>query len=888
MKDNQPFPTPPRWASRLLKWYCAPHLLEEIQGDLEEEFEYQKKLNGPKKARLDYIFNVLRFMRPFALKRKQNQYPKTVYHMNMSRHYLLLAYRNVLREKAFSIINISGLALGLACCIVIWLWVDSERKTDNFHNYPDKLYNVYYTLHANGLATGGQTIPRGLTISNYKDYKNTFLLADDLKEAIPEIQYASMYTTGYELPWGHPVTFRHGEKLHKLEGSMADEDFFKMFNYPVIAGNKQKALQGKSIAISRKMANMFFNSPGDAIGEILRYENKLDLIIGAVFEDLPKESSLTFEYLISWEAFMAGDVEEAISSWHTFIQLGNVKDRPVVESKIKDFLSKYHEGKEFKIELGLQPFNQMYLYSNFENGKPSGGRIDYLNIFSGVGIFILLIACINFMNLATSRSVKRAKEVGVRKTIGSSRSQLVVQFLGESVMLSFLSLVLALLIVQLYLPVFNATTGKQLLLPVDDLYFWSLLTGLTLLTGLVAGSYPALFLSSLDPVRVLKGAFRFRKSAIFSRKGMVVLQYVVSFLLIISTITVTLQTRFMQNTNLGYDRENLIYIRVEGELIPKYGIFRQRASELSGIAAIDRSSEPPHQMKFAVYAPIKWEGLESESNTTVPFQPTSVGFDFLKLMKLELVEGRGFSRSNPADTSAFMVNEKAVKQMGMKDPIGKWISAWDKKGKIIGVLKDYHTKSLHQPIAPIIVDVKEDLFFGDIVVRTEPGKTKEALEGLEEICREINPDYPFAYKFLDHEFEKIYHTEQMTARLSNIFAGLAIIISCLGLLGLVMFSIEQRRKELSLRKILGATISNILGLLSKDFLILVSISFVVTVPLAGYFMNEWLQKFAYRIELTWWIYAISGLAVVLLTVIIVFIQAFKSALANPVKYLRSE
>jgi ABC-type antimicrobial peptide transport system permease subunit len=379
---------------------------------------------------------------------------------------------------------------------------------------------------------------------------------------------------------------------------------------------------------------------------------------------------------------------------------------------------------------------------------------------------------------------------------------------------------------------------------------------------------------------------RFTRAAIWFRKGLAVFQFALSIILLIATLVVSRQTNYVEHTHLGYDRENLIYIRVEGTLNPKYAVFKEQASKMPGIEMVDRSSEAPHAMGFTVADAINWEGKEKDAS--VGFKPTSVGFDFIKLMNLKIVEGRDFSRAYATDSAAFMINEEAVKQMGLKDPIGKWVSAWDKKGHIIAVLKDYHTNSFHEPMNPLIMDVKEDLYFGVIMVRTEPGKTKEALTSLETVCKDINPNYPFVFQFLDVEYDKLYRNEQVTAKLSNVFALVAILISCLGLLGLVMFSAEQRIKEIGIRKVLGATVTNIVRLLSKDFLALVVVSFVIAAPVAGYFMNEWLQGFAFKISLSWWIFALAGGGALLIALLTIGVQAIQSAIVNPVKSLRAE
>ncbi|MBA4053511.1 MAG: hypothetical protein C0490_02250 [Marivirga sp.] len=821
----------------------------------------------------------------------------------MFRHYLTVTTRNLIRQKVFSFINIVGLALGMTCCLFILLWVKDEKSVDNFHTNGPKLYNVYQTVNSNHVISGSYA-----TTIRFKDNR-VYLPVADVKQAVPEVEKITFYATGYELPWGYAETFQVGERIHKLEGSRAGEDFLNMFSYSVIAGDKETALNDiSSIAVSRKMAIMFFDSPENAIGKSIRYENRLDFVVTAVFENVPTQSSLKFDFLINWESQMTpGRLDWASGNMLTTIQLDEHADIHVVETKINRFMqSRLDKNDPRKITLGLQPFHDQYLVANFVNGKPDGGRIEYVRIFNGVAVFILIIACINFMNLATARSVKRAKEIGVRKVVGSSRGSLIRQFLGESMVLSSLALILSLVLLHLLLPVFNTFTVKQISSPVNDLSSWVVLLCLVLLTGLVAGSYPALFLSSLQPASILKGGIRFSNGAIWFRKSLVVFQFVISIVLLIVTIIISQQTSYVQNTHLGYDRENLIYMRIEGELMDpknelknynKYSLFKEMALTMPGIAMIDRSSEAPHAMSFVVddndgfvetgtgEDAIQWEGKEN----SVAFKPMSVGFDFLKIMNLKVAAGRGFSKEIASDsTDAFMVNEEAVRQMGMKEPIGKWISAWQKKGHIIGIIKDYHTNSLHEPIKPLILDVKEYEYFGVLIIRIEAGKTKEALASLEKVYKTINPNYPFAYQFIDQEYEKLYGNEQVIAKLSNAFAALAMSISCLGLLGLVMFSAGQRTKEFGIRKVLGATVVNIMGLLSEGFIKLIVISFCIAAPVAGYFMYQWLQAFAFKIELSWWIFVLAGAAALVITLLTICAQAIQSAVANPVKSLREE
>lgn len=897
MKKNQQA-TPPRWAERLLRWYCAPHLLEEIQGDLDEEFYYQLKHNGLKRARRDYIRSVFNFMKPFAIQRKPNS-SNPISQMKLLRHYFVVALRNVTRQKTFSAINVVGLALGMTCCIAIFVWVIEEWSVDNFHSNGKNLYTVYMTVRSKtGQVQAAYNAPLGFDDKQRRSY----CLFEDAKTAIPEVVGIGFYATGYGLPWGHPETFQVGDKLHKLEGSRASEDFFSLFDYPVIAGDKYTALNDLSdIAISRKMATLFFGNPDNAIGKSIRYENRLDFQVSAVFEDVTAKSSMQFDFLINWKS------HETQLAWSSNMMIANLlvtdqADVKQVTEKLNRLVAlRLPKDNSVVVELGLQPFRDQYLRAHFENGKPASGRVDNIRIFVGVAIFILVIACINFMNLATARSVKRAKEVGVRKAIGSPRSFLIAQFFGESMLLAFLAMALSLVLLQLVLPLFSQFTGRDLPSPLTIPVMWLALPSLAILTGVLAGSYPAFFLSSLKPARVLKGVLPVSASGLWVRRSFSTFQFGLSILLLIATVVVARQTRFMQEGKIGYDKENLFYFSVEGELAKyeKYVAFKNAVEKMPGIRMVDRSSEAPHSMAFLVdeddgmretannNTAINWEGREK--GKAVGFKPTSVGFDFVQLMNLEVVEGRNFSRDHPTDSAdAFIVNEAAVKEMGIKDPIGKWVSAWSKKGHIIGILKDYNTNSLHERIRPIIVDVKEYEQFGVILVRTEAGKTQQALSSAEKIYKSLNPNYPFDFRFVDEEYNKMYRSEQVIARLSEVFSVLAILISCLGLLGLVMFTAEQRVKEIGIRKVLGATVINIVGLLSKDFLKLVAFSFLVAAPIAGYVMYRWLQGFAYQIELSWWIFVLAGVATLLVALVTISVQALQSAAVSPVQSLKAE
>jgi ABC-type antimicrobial peptide transport system permease subunit len=664
-----------------------------------------------------------------------------------------------------------------------------------------------------------------------------------------------------------------------------------MFSYPLLQGTPATALASPvSLAISRKMAADFFGSPQAAIGKAIRFENRKEFTITAVFDDLPENTSDKFDYIINWDAFLADNIWA--KGWgnngpHTFLLLRADANPALVNRKITRFLDNYNkdQGKGFRIELGMQRYKDVYLHSNFKNGQIEGGRIEYVRLFSIVAIFILLIACINFMNLTTARSVKRAREIGIRKVVGAVRPALIRQFLSEAILLSFVSVILAMGIVILILPAFNHLTDKHISFPYGSAYFWLNLAALTLITGGISGSYPALFLSSFQPIRVLKGTLKFTAGAAWFRKGLVVFQFILSIVLIIGTIVVSGQVEYARKINLGYDRENLVYIPLEGDLTGKYNLFKEGASRLPGVSQVSRVSQDPTDLNNGTGG-VDWDG--KEPNSVPMFSNISVGYDFVKTFRLQMVAGRDFSKDFATDSVGYLLNEEGLKKTGYKDPIGKRLTMWGKKGTIIGIIKNFHFNSVHEPIKPLIVQYGEVEKYGSALVRTEAGRTKQALTGLEQLCRQLNPKFPFTYRFADEEYQSLYKSEAIVHNLSNCFACLAIFISCLGLLGLAMFTAEQRTKEFGIRKVLGARASTLFTLLSKDFLVLVLIAFLLASPLAWWAMRGWLQNFAYHVDLEWWIFLLAGVMALLIALLTVSIQAIKVAIANPVKSLRAE
>ena len=798
-------------------------------------------------------------------------------HLVMFKNYFKTAWRNIVRNKAFSVINIAGLGLGLTCSLLIMLWVQDERSVDNFHANGKYLYQVYERNYFDGKVDAG--------------YSTQGLLAEELKRVVPEIQYASGFE--YAAPPGSESTFEvsdKDEKIAKMNGMFAGADFFKMFSYPLLQGSAATAIsEPGSIAVSKKMAEYFFGSAANAIGKTIRFENKDELKITGVFENIPANSSQQFDFLRAWSDFVKEN--DWVHNWgntdpQTYIQLKPGANATTVESKIKDFIYRYKEkDKSFITELALQPYNEKYLHSTLKNGYVDGGRIEYVRLFSIIAVFILLIACINFMNLATARSAKRAKEVGIRKVVGALRSALITQFVGEAILITFFSVIIAIVLAVLLLPVFNELTGKQLSLPVSEPAFWIGMVALLVVTGFVSGSYPALFLSSLKPVRVLKGSLKFSWNATFFRKALVVFQFALSIFLIIATIVVYRQLNYIQTKNLGYDRDNLLYIPIEGDLVKNYELFKQQAINNTDIVNVSKMRNSPTEI-FHHTNSITWPG--EDPNLTVSFADGVVGYDFVKTMNLQLQSGRDFLKDFGTDSTAFLLNETAVKKIGFKNAVGQTVSWGNHKGKVIGVLKDFHFNSMHETIEPLIMRLDENWNWGTILVRIKAGRTKQAIANLQKICKELNPKFPFTYQFSDEEYAKLYKSEIVVSKLANIFAFLAIFISCLGLFGLATFTAEQRTKEIGVRKVLGASASNIAALLSTNFLKPIILAFLISFPVAWYAMNNWLQSYAYKIQIGWWMFALAGLLTVCIAFITVSYQSIKAAMANPVKSLRTE
>ncbi|MGC4096116.1 MAG: ABC transporter permease [Nitrospira sp.] len=790
----------------------------------------------------------------------------------MFKNYFKTAWLNLWRDKFFSLIKLSGLALGIACSLLIMLWANDEQSVDAFHKNGAQLYSIFERRYNNGQIGGG--------------YATQGLMPDELKRVFPEVEYA----TGFG--WSGLNTFEANNKIIKENGNYAGQDFFNMFTYPLLEGSAATALQSPvDLAVSKKMAEDFFGSPGQAIGKTIRFNNKRDLQITAVFDNVPANSSLQFDYMVNWQAFMEDN--EWVKNWGnngpgTCILLRKGTDAKAFENKISRFLDNYNKEQtaQVYIRLGIQRYGDVYLRPDLDkNGNVTGARFQYVKLFSIVAIFILLIACINFMNLETARSLKRAKEIGIRKAVGAVRFALIKQFLGEALLIVAIAVFLSLGLVWLALPAFNQVTGKAIHVPFQEPGFWMNLAVLWLITGLISGSYPAIYLSSFKPVRILKGPLKFSSNVVWFRKGLVVFQFILSIIFITGTIVVTKQVNYIQSLNLGYDRENLLYIPLEGDLKTGYAVFKTEALKMPGIKDVTHSTASPTIINNGTTG-VSWEG--KDPNSKIDIAQVAVGYDFIKTLNMQILQGRDFSRDLATDSANYIINETALNVIGYKNPLGKPLTLWGMTGTIIGVVKDFHFSSLHDQINPLMLRLGENYDGGIALVKTEAGKTKEALASLEKIYKELNPKVPFTYRFSDEEYQKLYKSEQVVNQFARYLAFLAIFISCLGLLGLVIFTAEQRTKEFGIRKVLGAGPVIVFGLLSREFLWLVGVAIVIALPVAWYFSNQWLQDFAYKTDLSWWVFVAAACTALVIALITISFQALKAAFANPVKSLRTE
>ncbi|WP_084332176.1 ABC transporter permease [Runella limosa] len=875
--------TPPAWLDALVKRFLPSELYEELLGDLYEQFAFQVEELGAQKARWMYFFEVIRFCRPYFLKRRflaDSKYSTSyTYSPAMIRNYFKIAFRNLLKYKGYSFINIFGLATGMAVAMLIGLWVWDELSFNkNFKNH-DRIGRIMVHNGEGTYMTNPIPLAAELRASYGSDFKYIAMTTSTQKYAILS-----------------------GDKKFFQSGSFMQPDAPELFGLDMVYGTRAGLKDPHSILLSESLAKKLFGDE-NPLDKIVKIKNRMEAKVAGVYKDLPKNSEfqdLTFigpwDLLASFMTFMKEQENDwNDNSYKIYVQLAPNVDFAGVSAKIKDIKRKHLDAKRvaYNPELFVHPMCQWHLYSKFANRKSvMSDQLEFIWLYGIIGVFVLLLACINFTNLSTARSEKRAKEVGIRKSMGSLRQQLIAQFFGESFLVVFIALGFALLLVQLALPFFNELADKEITILWLNPVFWLSVLGFSVFTGLLAGSYPAFYLSSFQPIKVLKGigfpSSRWRRGAFAPtpRKILVVIQFTVSIVLIIGTSVVYLQIQHAKNRNVGYDKEGLMAVyMITPDLYQNYEVIKNELLQSGAVTNLAISSSPITDV-WENQSGFEWKGKAPgfEDN----FATFRVTHDYSKIVGWRFREGRDFSKKFSTDSSAIVINETAVKYMGLKNPINETVKWNGKSYEVIGVIKDIVMGSPFEPILPTVFLLDYNNQYTINIKLNQTMATSTAVGKIAEVFQKYNPAVPFDYKFVDEEYAKKFANEERLGKIASIFAILAIFISCLGLFGLASFVAEQRTKEMGVRKVLGATTANLWGLLSKDFVVLVVLSLFIASPIAYYFMGQWLQKYTYHTEISWWVFALTGAGALLITLLTVSFQTIKAALMNPVKSLKSE
>jgi putative ABC transport system permease protein len=802
----------------------------------------------------------------------------------MIKSYFNIAWRNLVRDPKFSLLNLTGLASGLATVLLIFLWVNDERNIDKFNRNDSQLFQVLKTApNADG------------SISVMKHTQG--LLAKSMAADFPEIEYAVSVRKEEE-----KGILSAGDKHIKANWEFVDKDFLHVFSYVILEGDSNNFLPDKySVLLSDKLALKLFHTTDNLVGKTVAWDVKEEFKglykIAGIFKSPPANATDQFDILFPYSLFVEKEIGGMgdVSFWgsnmsQTYIRLKKGTEITRFNSRIRDYtkskikvLYKDQELAKWEGDLFVQHYSDRYLYGRYENGVQAGGRIEYVRLFTIIAIFILVIACINFMNLTTAKASRRFKEVGIRKVVGAGRGTLILQYMGEALLMSFLSLGLAALFVWLLLPAFREITGKQLPLYLDAKLIFSVWL-ITCLTGLFAGSYPAIYLSGFRPALVLKGRLISPVGESWIRKGLVVFQFTISAILIISVLVIYGQMHLIQTKNLGYQKDNIVWFSNEGNPGQTRSGILNEIRKLPGV--LYAAGMEGDMLGNAGHSGggISWEG--KDPGLGIEYYGIGAGYDLTEMLGLRMKLGRSFSRSYGNDSSKVIFNEAAIQAMGIKEPVGKTVSLWGEKKQIIGIVADFHFESLYKKVGPLFFYYTQNN--NRVLVKIKAGREKETLAKLDQLYKTYNQGLPFEYRFLDEDYEALYASEQRVSVLSRYFAGMAIIISCLGLFGLAAFTVQKRQKEISIRKVVGASANHIALLLSKEFLKLVLVSLLLAFPIAWWVMGSWLRGFAYRVHLGAGVFLITGFSVLFITIITVGTQALKSAYANPAKSIRAE
>jgi predicted permease len=791
----------------------------------------------------------------------------------MLRNYLIIAIRSLLRQKGFSLINILGLATGLACTLLILLWVQDELSYDKFHRFADRLYRVEEDQYYSGEVYHVNVTP--------------YPSGPVWKDEIPEIEEACRYQ------WHGGMLFTHGEKGFYEEGCVAvDSTFFDMFTYEFLHGDKYTALtEPYSVVLTHETAEKYFGNE-NPVGKGLTVNHKYEFTVKAVLRSIPKNSIIQFSILVPFDHLKetgAYNDSWGNNSIRTYIKLHENAVIDSVDSKLTAIAQARNEGSD--TDFMAAPLTRIHLHEYFGYGHDPGAIV-FIYIFSAIAVFVLLIACINFMNLSTARSANRAREIGLRKVSGASRRSVVIQFFGESILLAFISLIFALLMVASILEIFNTVSGKELkFTSLIDPRFIIAMFLVTMVAGIVSGIYPALYLSAFRPIKVLKGDLSAGMKSGWFRKVLVVVQFSLSVFLIIGTVIVYRQLDYMKSKDLGYDRENLLYFQMRGDIRDNYLAIKDEFQRKPQVLSVSASNHPPHHIGSNAGGG-DWDGKDPDQSVLIGTH--IVDYDYIETVKIELKAGRSFSGNFPADlasdsTANFMINEVLEKIMEKENAVGERFSFWGMEGRVIGVMKDFHFHPVRSKIEPLVFMLAPTDWHNFIVVRLAPGNLIKTMGELEETWKEIMPGYPFDYNFVDETLESMYRTEERLGNLLKYFTIMAIIIACLGLFGLASFTAEQRTQEIGIRKVMGARVRTVMFLLSKEFSWLVMISCIIAIPASLVIMKKvFLQNFEYRTDLAWWIFMAASLAALLIAILTVSYQSARAALTNPADALRYE
>ena len=870
MADQHQNLGPPKWASRFLRWFLREELIEEVEGDITENY-LDNITSSPRRAKLDYCLQVIGYLRPFAIRGFSLS---TYYTVAMFRNYFRLTLRSLLRNWKYASINVLGLSISLAVVFLMLLWVASEWNTDKFHVNGDQLYLAKRIIPLS---------KNTLDVSQNVAYPLLIAAVDEL----PEVErFAAIPTTFQD-------HLQVEDKIIRARGAYANADYFNVFSFPILAGDiSQLDQQVNAIAITEHLAEGFFGSEwrSKALGSTIHIHDNGDFLVEAIIENYPENASIKNDFLYSLQAYI--NTNEWILEWDINVMQGVLElkddsDPARVEAKLQALLQAKQEG-DLKEGVMLQKFEDAYLYSEFDDqAQVSGGRIEYVRLFLVAALLLLIISCINFVNLATARASKRALEVGVRKTVGATRRILTGQFMTEAFTISAISVLLALLLSRLLLPALETLTEKELTVELFNQDLWLAVLLVLVLTGLLSGAYPAFVLSSFQPIHVLKGRVTASLRSMSFRRVLVVVQFTLALFLMIAALVVRSQIYFVQNTHLGIDKDHLIAIHQDEKITKKYEALRNTLEAHDEIIGVTAAGPNPHQMGASTGG-VSWPQKRPDQGNVQIFILWSA-HNFPEVFNVPLAAGRYYRESEFPDSNHIVLNEKAIEVMNLgPDPIGKSITWWGKSRQVIGVLRDFHNQSLYSEIQPagFLLDPPNA---GNIFVKVDGTKTKEALAVVEKSFLEVIPEVPLHYEFMDDRYHQRYKSETLMGKLADYFAFISLFISCLGLLGLVTFVAEQKTRELGIRKILGAPVFSLVSLLSRDFIILVAIAFVVTIPLSYFLLSTWMAKFAYQAEINWFlIFAVAGLGALSLTLLTVCIKSISAAVTSPINAIRTD